>query len=329
MFERIKKLERLKKSWLLSNRHYLLPLIGGLTVVNAALGLGSIVVVLAVSLVNVFRAKLPIDPGGTYEAETFVYKKAGNVELKLDVWHPAGGELSRGTVFFAHGGGWISGFRNQPNNVSWCRFLASRGFSVVSIDYRFGFRNTMADILEDYSDALWFVKENAASLRISKDKITLLGLSAGGHLALSYAAFNSSLKNKAALEGIKGVVAYYAPADLRDLFSDEDKSLFVRFAAASTMKTLPQFDEEAYRRYSPITWFTAEMAPVLVVHARKDQVVPFRSSFKMVKRLKELKVPCRFLVHKTGGHCFEVKSKDYRTTRILEETVRFMKNLTQ
>jgi len=328
MFERIGKLERLKNSWVLTNRLYLLPLIGGLTVADAALGFWSIVLVLVMYGVNIFRARLPIDPGGEYKPETFGYKKTGIGELKLDLYRPSGGGEGAGTVFFAHGGGWISGFRNQPNNVSWCRFLASRGFNVVSIDYRFGFRFTMEDILEDYADGLWFIRENAGDLGIGREKIILMGLSAGGHLALSYAAFHSARENREALEGVKGVVAYYAPSDLRDLFlEEENKSLFVRFAAASTLKTLPQVDGETYEHYSPITWFTPRMVPVMAVHARKDQIVPFRSSFKMIKRLKELKVPCRFLVHKTGGHCFEVKEKDYRTTRILEETVRFMRGV--
>jgi dipeptidyl aminopeptidase/acylaminoacyl peptidase len=71
------------------------------------------------------------------------------------------------------------------------------------------------------------------------------------------------------------------------------------------------------------------MVPVLAVHGRQDEVVPYFSSVNMIKRLKELAVPHRFLVHKTGGHGFEVIQKDYRTTRILEETVRFMRKLAE
>jgi dipeptidyl aminopeptidase/acylaminoacyl peptidase len=152
-----------------------------------------------------------------------------------------------------------------------------------------------------------------------------MGLSAGGHLALSYAALNSHDKNSEALEGIKGVVAYYSPSDLRDLFSADHRSLFARLGAGTALKTLPGLDEETYRRYSPISWFTERMVPVMAVHGRADETVPYSSSVKMIRRLKVLGVKCRFLVHKTGGHGFEVRRKDYRTTRILEETVHFMR----
>ena len=154
-------------------------------------------------------------------------------------------------------------------------------------------------------------------------------MSAGGHLALHHAAFNTFEPNPNAMSGIRGVVAYYSPSDLKDLFSPEDKSFFARFGAGTALRTLPRFDEDVYERYSPINYFSSRMVPVMAVHGRQDEVVPYFSSVKMIKRLKELEVTCRFLVHKTGGHGFEVRRKDYRTTLILEETVRFMKKIAE
>jgi acetyl esterase/lipase len=319
--------KKFKRSWLLSNKHYLLPLFIILVLLDGVLALSGVFIALFIFLFNIIRARLPIDPGGSWGAEAHIYKKTDDAELKLDLYRPEGNEWHNAVIVFAHGGGWISGTRNQQKNVSWCRFLASRGFTVASIDYRLAFTHTMDDIFEDFSDAVSFIKKESAVLGISSRNIILMGLSAGGHLALSYAACNSAGAKTEVMEGVRGVVAYYSPSDLRDLFSTEDKSLFARFGAGTAIKTLPRFDEEAYLRYSPISWFTEKMVPVMAVHGRRDEIVPYSSSVKMIKRLKELKVPCRFLVHKTGGHGFEVISKDYRTTKILEETVQFIKNL--
>ena len=47
--------------------------------------------------------------------------------LFLDVFYPPIFNVSKksqhvkGIVLFAHGGGWISGYRRQPNNISWYR----------------------------------------------------------------------------------------------------------------------------------------------------------------------------------------------------------------
>ncbi len=108
---------------------------------------------------------------GEFQSYTYVYKETDNKDLKLDIWYPIRYNNNYPIVFFCHGGGWISGFRNQPNNVSWCKFLASKGFAVVSIDYRYGYKNTMEDILSDYTDALEYIKENSHLL--SLDKIIL------------------------------------------------------------------------------------------------------------------------------------------------------------
>jgi len=325
----VNKFGRLKNSWLISNRHYLVPVFLIIAVVNAGIAAVFAAAVFGVWVVNILRARLPIDPGGTGMPETLIYKKIGGSELRLDVWRATGGTEGLATVVFAHGGGWISGARNQPNNLSWCRFLSGRGFSVVSIDYRFAYAHHMSEIVEDFSDAVEFVRDNAAGYNLSH-KIILMGLSAGGHLALCHAAFNTAVDQPeaaAAMKDVLGVVAYYAPSDLKDLFSPDDKSFFARFGAGTAMKSLPRFDSAAYEAYSPVNRFTAGMVPVLAVHGRQDEVVPYISSVKMVKKLKEMGVQCRFLVHKTGTHGFEVRLKDYRTTMILEETVRFMKAL--
>ncbi len=295
-----------------------------LAIVNFSAAVAGIIIVFIIYILNILRARLPIDPGGENHPETIIYKRAEDVELKLDLWSPPEKNRIPALVIFAHGGGWISGFRNQPNNVSWCRFLSSRGFTVASIDYRLGFKYRMSDILEDYSDAVSFIRHKFAGDEASGN-IILIGLSAGGHLALSYAAYNTSQKNHQAMRGILSVIAYYAPSDLRDLYAPDDKSLFVRFAAGSTLKALPSFDEEAYIRYSPVTWLTSEMVPVLAVHGMKDETVPFRSSHTLIQKLKELGVHCRLLEHKNGGHCFEVKLRDIRTTQILEQTLRFIR----
>ncbi len=246
--------------------------------------------------------------------------------LKLDIWYPKKKKHVYPLIFFAHGGGWISGFRNQLKNVSWCKFLASKGLATATIDYRFAMLNSMEDILQDYTDALNFVKENAIKLEIDKNDIVLMGLSAGGHLALLYTSYYSFLKQSQKLEGIKGVCAYYSPSNLRDLFGKEQKSLFARFAAMATLKGSPNKKPVQYSYYSPIQWISERMIPTLLVHGKKDIIVPCTSSINLLKKLKSKKVPCKLLLHKEGCHGFEVHLNDFETIKILEKTVKFMKS---
>jgi acetyl esterase/lipase len=322
-----KIVRKFKESWFVVNKIYFLIVLVILSAINVGLFLTGIIVSLIFYIRGILKAKVPIEPDGTFHYQTYIYKEVGNTVLKLDVWYPSHIKHAYPLVFFAHGGGWISGFRNQPNNISWCKFLASKGFATASIDYRLAIRNSMDNILADYTDALNFVKGNAEELRINRDNIVLMGLSAGGHLALLYASYYTFMNHETKMKGVKGVSVYYSPSDLRDIFAKEQKSLFARFATVATLKGMPNSMPGLYYDYSPIEWISERMVPTLVVHGKKDMVVPYTSSINLARKLKSKKVPYKFLLHKEGGHGFETQLKDFQTIRILDETVRFMKRL--
>ncbi|KLO23291.1 esterase [Marinitoga sp. 1197] len=277
---------------------------------------------------NLLFRKLPIDTNYSGIVKTYVYKKIKNKELKLDIYYPEGKKELYPIIFFAHGGGWVSGFRNQKNNVSWCKFLASRGFAVVSIDYRLGISHTMNEILSDYTDALNYIKNNSKNLFLDKNNILLMGLSAGGHLTLLYYAYNTFVKNIQHVEGIKGVILYYTPANLKHLFDKEVKSIFAKVATATTLKGLPTPSKEGeYLYYSPIFWINENMKPVLLVHGKEDKTVPFSSSIELLKKLREKGIQTKILVHKNGDHAFEFENNDIQTIKILNETIKFIRGL--
>ena len=323
--ERIVK--KIKTSWFGFNKIFFFIVLLLLSVIKSSLFLAGFLVPLAFYIRGILKAKVPIEPKGTFHYLTNTYKEVGNTVLKMDIYYPNQTKQAYPLIFFAHGGGWISGFRNQPNNVSWCKFLASKGFATASIDYRLAVRNDMEIILTDYADALDFVKNNAERLRINKDDIVLMGLSAGGHLALLYASFYTYMNHETRMKGIKGVTVYYCPSDLRGMFGKEQKSLIARFATMATLKGIPDKKPGPYSYYSPIEWISERMIPTLVVHGKKDMVVPYTSSLNLIRKLKAKNIPCKLLLHKEGGHSFETRLKDFQTIRILEETVRFMKRL--
>jgi len=284
------------------------------------------------TLYHALLGKLPLDvPENSFEKpESLTYKRSGNTNLKLDIFYPRGSSSPAPegypVVFFAHGGGWISGFRKQANNISWCKYLASRGFAVVNIDYRFGFLPHIDDILKDYSDALNFVRERAEELRLNPEKIALMGLSAGGHLALQHATYHSYHGNQDEMKGVKCVVAWYAPSDLMDLWDDKVESLFARFAVSTTLKGLPARDKGGYIRYSPIAWVSERMVPVFLVHGSSDKVVPVNSSVKFFKKLLEYHVEAYLEVYNRADHAFEFELKTSKTIQLIEKTVRFLRS---
>lgn len=317
--------EKFKTSYLIVNKIHLVLIFFLLAIEDLTLGFYYFLISIFIYAWKTLRSKVPIEVEKEFESKTFIYKRTKNKDLKLDIWFPSKNNSNYPLVFFCHGGGWISGFRNQPNNVSWCKYLASKGFAVASIDYRYGYRNTMEDILSDYTDALNYIKDNSQKLSIDKDNIVLMGLSAGGHLSLLYSTYHTHNDNKEEMAGIKAVVAYYAPTNLNDMFVSENKSIFAKFATKQTLKGSPTPKEEIYDYYSPINWVSQNMVPCLIAHGKIDTTVPFKSSLKFVKKLKELKIKYTFLVHKKGGHSFDTKLQDVTTVNILEKTARYIR----
>lgn len=258
-----------------------------------------------------------------------VYKREGRRDLNLDIYYPSGHEKEENgfpVVFFAHGGGWISGSRRQSNNMSWCKFLAGRGFGVVAIDYRYGYLNHIEDILDDYSDALDFIRANASEFLLDVNKIVLMGLSAGGHLTLQYAAYNTHENKTERMLGVRGIVAWYAPCDLMDLWDDDLESLFARLAITTTMKGTPEKAKEDYEKYSPINWISSKMPPTFLVHGNNDSVVPVKSSIKLYRKLVSFSVPAWIRIEASGDHSFEFQTKSRSTIKYIEETVNFVRS---
>ena len=157
---------KFRESWFVVNKIYLFIVLIIFFIIHSGLFLFGFIISLLFFIRGIITAKIPIEPNDSFYCQTYTYKEVGNTALKLDVWYPNQKKPVYPLVFFAHGGGWVSGFRKQPNNISWCKFLASKGFATVSIDYRLAMRHSMQIILTDYTDALDFVRTNAELLKI-------------------------------------------------------------------------------------------------------------------------------------------------------------------
>lgn len=271
--------------------------------------------------------RIALDPKSSTWA--FVESVKYSASNYLDIFYPKMTEnkIPKGIVLFAHGGGWISGYRRQPNNLSWYRYLVKEGFIVATIDYSKGYKASIEKLIDELVEAAEFISRyviekisklnnlNDLKTELNKSiKISLMGLSAGGHLALLAAARLGG--------NISNVVAYYSPCDLIDIWNAS--SVFARVALTATVKRLPSRAKKIYEKYSPTNNISNDFPNTLLVHGLKDSVIPYISSVKMFKKLKEKGKVCKLLLHPYGSHGFEFVLKDQKTVEILEKTVQFL-----
>jgi acetyl esterase/lipase len=111
-----------------------------------------------------------------------VYATHDGIELAGDLYLPSGpGPFP--AVIGIHGGGWQYGARDELQH--WGPYLAQRGCALFSVSYRLAKPGQKAypQAVHDALAAVQFVRGNAAELGIAPDRLALLGLSAGAHLA--------------------------------------------------------------------------------------------------------------------------------------------------
>lgn len=171
------------------------------------------VVVPSVLLFAVLGALSFVDDGDSRTRPPVVerpYASHSGVEVAFDVAYPLTVHEPAPAVVLLHGGGWWSGNKEQLSRAGGlAEQVAARGFVAISADYRLacgppdrprtlhgddytssnplcGWHVT--DQVEDVQALVRHLRAHARELHLDPDRIGIIGISAGGHLALLAAA---------------------------------------------------------------------------------------------------------------------------------------------
>lgn len=240
--------------------------------------------------------------------KTFVYKQdegAAAADLKLD-FYPASLPPSRSAppprlapcVIVIHGGGWDGGARSQLSPLN--AFLASEGYAVATLQYRLAPKHRYPAPVGDVADAMAWLRGHADELGIDTTRFAILGRSAGGQIALQ-AAYTS--RDPA----IKGVIAFYAPADMVFGYSLPTNPLIM-----DSRRLMVQYLGGAYpdvpANYvasSPVEHLTAASPPTLLLHGRPDVLVSWQHTVHMRAKMDALGVRHFIVDVPWGAHGFD------------------------
>ena len=178
--------------------------------------------------VAVAAAQAKYVPAGLSEQRNLRYDQT-DADALLDVFVPQAQQtlaMSRPTIVWIHGGGYVSGSKDQIANYA--RVMAGQGYAVVGVGYSIAPGATYPTPLLQVNRALTYLKANAATLPINGKQFVLAGDSAGAHMAAQLAAAFSS-PEYASLLGLqpalttgelRGVVLYCGPYDIRNVNLD-------------------------------------------------------------------------------------------------------------
>lgn len=100
---------------------------------------------------------------------------------------------------------------------------------------------------------------------------------------------------------VKRVVAVSAPTDLIEMYNQrEDMQDVLKGSIGGTPTDLP----EEYKKRSAVYWADEINVPVLIIHSKGDETVPYNQSEKMAEKLKEYNKDYIFISHDDNTHGF-------------------------
>jgi acetyl esterase/lipase len=127
----------------------------------------------------------------------------------LDIYiHPSNNDtMPKQSIIIIHGGGWIAGDKRE--RALFCAALAKEGYVVFNINYRLAPQFPFPNAVHDSQQAIQWIVAHAHEYGGAPNRLTIIGDSAGAHIA-SLAAVS-----KITQKYIKKLILYYGIYDTR------------------------------------------------------------------------------------------------------------------
>jgi dipeptidyl aminopeptidase/acylaminoacyl peptidase len=267
---------------------------------------------------------IPADfPTGLVTPRQVIFRSADGLTIHGQLFEPAGGGNGRKpAIVYVHGGpprqmllGWhYSDYYSNAYALN--QYLASRGFIVLSVNYRLGIGygydfhqppNSGARGAAEYRDIQAAAAFLRAQPRVDANRVGIYGGSYGGYLTALALARNSDV--------------FAAGVDIHGV---HDWSTYLRGLDRQRYEQAPDLDTAVATAWhsSPVSSVAGWKSPALLIHGDDDRNVRFNQSTDLVRRLAATGAPFETLVIPDDTHHFlryaNILTVDKATAEFLE-----------
>jgi acetyl esterase/lipase len=225
-----------------------------------------------------------------------VFGKGGDMDLKLDIYHPAAGTEKRMAIIHIHGGGFAGG--SKAGVASSSRAFAGLGYVSIASQYRLTGQSRWPAQIEDVKAAIRWTRANASRLNIDAGKIAVSGYSAGGLMALFAAGtqdhkdFDGNGGNAGVSTKVSACVAFYPATTANANLLPEGSDRAAIDAASATNHISPSF------------------APTIFLHGLADTTIRPENTLAFFEKLRAAGVKVDLHLFQGAPHAFEVNNPD-------------------
>lgn len=225
----------------------------------------------------------------------------GSTSQKLDVYVPNSGSGPFPVIVAIHGGAFRMGDKADEELVPMLAGL-SRGYAVVSINYRLSEEAKSPAQVNDAKAAIRFIRANAGKYNLDPNKIVAWGGSAGAYLAAILGTSGGvadledmSQGNPDQSSSVQAVVDWFGPISFLEMdpqFTASGIGPANHDAADSPEsqllgKALTEVPE-LVRKADPTTYITSDDPPFFIEHGTKDSDVPTEQSINFAGDLAKV-----------------------------------------
>jgi acetyl esterase/lipase len=207
---------------------------------------------------------------------------------RLDVYEPApAAGAPRAVVVFWHGGGWRFGDKADYRFVG--AALAQSGYVAVVANYRHYPQVKMPGFMDDAARAALWAAAHAGEFGGDRQRLYLMGHSAGAHLA-ALVALNTSYfaATGQSAPHIAGVIGLSGAYDFLPLLEPDVQDMFG--------------PPHIYPQSQPINFLRADAPPMLLIHGLDDDRVRPKNSRNLASALSALGVAVTLKLYPNLAH---------------------------
>ncbi len=275
----------------------------------------STILVLLTFLIGLSPPQDPVQKPLKPRVRQFQYLEDDNPRHRLLVTDPRvdPGEPPLPIVVWIHGGGWMQG-SHQAMNKMLDALIRSNRYVVASIGYRLSDEELWPAQIHDCKAAIKWLKANASSIGADPDRVAVIGVSAGGHLAAMIGTSGGVPLMSGTLgvhhrmdDRVQCVVDIFGPTDLLKMDAQAMPNPAFKHDAADSpesrllgapLQSVPRLAKSA----NPITYVSDEDPPFLIIHGTRDAVVPHGQSVLLRDSLEAAGVEATLVSIENGGH---------------------------
>jgi len=275
------------------------------------LAIFSLIILLNHSSAQSFSPKKDIFQTGTVMYENIPYANDTLKNHLLDIYLPSTGKNSYPLLIWIHGGGWRKGdkYSDMDYMANTVKSLIKKGYAIASINYRYSTKAKFPAQIQDCNQAIEFLYQHAAQYHLDRDKLALIGFSAGGHLAALLGLSNNNTVRSFYHEGEKPHFKVKLVLDLLSLkgigATDPNAGVTLLLGASAADRA------DLAKIASPVTYIDKDDPPFLVVHGDHDEAVDFSQSTLLSSKLKVASVKNELIIVPGAPHAGEMFDAEY------------------